>query len=229
MMRCPALDNVWRAIVVGAAFQWWRVEGCVKRVALGTLVALVAASAASAADLRREPYVAAPYSAFSWAGYYLGANLGYQWATFSNSNVDPKGILGGVQTGYNWQTGQFVYGVEADWQASGANDTFAAFKFSNPWFGTVRGRFGYAMDNVLFYGTGGLAYGSTRVALLGSSESRTSAGWTVGAGAEVGLTDHWSVKAEYLFFDLGEERYGLTGLNHDLRSNLFRLGVNFRF
>ena len=64
-----------------------------------------------------------------------------------------------VSSAYNWQSGQFVYGVEADLQASGADDTFAAYKFSNPWFGTVRGRVGYAFNNILLYGTLGLAFG----------------------------------------------------------------------
>ena len=71
----------------------------------------------------------------------------------------PSGFAGGVQAGYNWQSGPWVFGIEGDLQASGADDTFAPWKFSNPWFGTVRGRVGYAFNNVLFYGTGGLAFG----------------------------------------------------------------------
>jgi outer membrane immunogenic protein len=61
-----------------------------------------------------------------------------------------------VQGGYNMQFGQFVFGGEADLGASGASDTFASWRFSNPWFGTVRGRDGVALDNILFYGTLGL-------------------------------------------------------------------------
>ena len=51
----------------------------------------------------------APYSAFSWAGPYFGANVGYQWGSVANSGADPHGFLGGLQLGYNWQSGQFVY------------------------------------------------------------------------------------------------------------------------
>ena len=58
------------------------------------------------------------------------------------------------------QFGQFVFGAETDLQVSGADDTFASWKFSNPWFGTLRGRAGVAMNNVMFYGTLGLAYGT---------------------------------------------------------------------
>jgi outer membrane immunogenic protein len=137
--------------------------------------------------------------------------------------------MGGGQVGYNWQSGVFVFGVEADIQASGANDTFAAYKFSNPWFGTLRGRAGYAMNNVLFYGTGGLAYGGARVELGPFSETQSHLGWTVGAGVEVGLTPNWSAKAEYLYVRLEDRGYVLTGLNNGFQSNIFRLGVNYRF
>ena len=65
-----------------------------------------------------------------------------------------------MQAGYNGQFGQFVFGGETDLQVSDADDTFAPWKFSNPWFGTLRARAGFAMSNVLFYGTVGLAYGT---------------------------------------------------------------------
>ena len=64
-------------------------------------------------------------------------------ARVTNNPTRPSGVAGGVQGGYNWQSGQFVFGGEADLQISGADDTFAPWKFSNPWFGTVRGRAGY--------------------------------------------------------------------------------------
>ena len=132
------------------------------------IAAAIITTPASAADLYgRAPgpaYAAAPFSGYNWNGAYVGANLGYQWGKVVNwGNAAPSGVMGGGQVGYNWQSGWFVFGVEADIQASGANDTFAAYKFSNPWFGTLRGRAGYAMNNVLFYGTGGLAYGGARV------------------------------------------------------------------
>src|SRR5688572_27785665 len=107
---------------------------------------------AIAADVR-QPYGPSPYfspapigGAPFWSGGYAGANFGYQWGRFTSSPLDPRGINGGVQAGYNWQTGQFVLGGEVDAQLSGAEDTFAACKFSNPWFGTARGRIGYAMN-----------------------------------------------------------------------------------
>jgi outer membrane immunogenic protein len=199
-------------------------SGCVIAAALGSLAALPAC----AADISRSYPAPAPYSAFSWAGLYLGANVGYQWGSVANSNTDPHGVLGGLQLGYNWQYGNFVYGLETDAQLSNANDT-SGIKFSNPWFGTTRGKLGYAFNNMLFYGTGGLAYGSTKAEWAGVSESHAHFGWTVGAGAEVGLTPNWSAKVEYLFVNLADERYALTGLDHDFASSLLRFGFNFRF
>ncbi len=77
-------------------------------------------------------------SGYSWQGPYVGANLGYQWG-IGNNSANPSGVAGGVQAGYNVQRSQFVFGGETDLQVSGANDTFAPWKFSNPWFGTLRG------------------------------------------------------------------------------------------
>src|SRR5437763_1286038 len=86
------------------------------------------------------------------------AHTGAAGGAADNNPTKPSGFAGGVQAGYNWQqNGPWVFGIEGDIQASGAEQTFAPWKFSNPWFGTLRGRAGYALNNVLFYGTGGLA------------------------------------------------------------------------
>ncbi len=205
-----------------------------KKTALGVMLAFaVSASAAVAADIPRRTYAPAPYASvpavYSWMGPYVGANLGYQWGETSNNPTEPSGIFGGLQAGYNWQTGQFVFGVETDIQLSSADDVFAPWKFANPWFGTARARAGIAMNNILFFGTGGLAYGGLRADNLGLSETRTGAGWTVGAGMEVGLTPNWSAKVEYLYIDLTDRSFSVTGTNNGLESNLLRFGVNYRF
>lgn len=193
------------------------------------VAAAVGCAPASAADIARSYPAPAPYSAFSWAGAYFGANVGYQWGSVANSGADPHGFLGGLQLGYNWQNGNVVYGLETDAQLTGANDTSAGVKFSNPWFGTTRGRVGLAVNNMLFYGTGGLAYGGSRAEFGGVSETHSHFGWTVGAGVEVGFTPNWSAKVEYLFVNLADERYALTGLDHDFANSLLRFGFNFRF
>lgn len=197
------------------------------------LAVAIATASAQAADLPRgqyRPYAPPPAMAvYSWMGPYLGANLGYQWGETTNNPTEPSGIAGGLQAGYNFQTGQFVFGGEADIQLSGAEDTFAPWKFSNPWFGTVRGRAGVAMNNILFYATGGLAYGNLRGEVGGLSENRTGLGWTAGLGMEVGLTQNWSAKVEYLYVDLTDRSYTVTRTDNGLESNLLRFGVNYRF
>ena len=202
-------------------------------LAAAALVAAMWTVSASAADLRygsRAPYtVNQPLNAYSWAGPYLGANLGYAWGSVHNNPTKPSGFVGGVQAGYNWQTGPWVFGAEGDIQATGANDTFAPWKFSNPWFGTVRGRVGYAFNNIMFFGTGGLAFGELRGETFGLSESHTRAGWTVGAGTEFGLTQNLSAKIEYLYVDLANSNFTITGMSNGYRFGLLRAGVNYRF
>ena len=196
--------------------------------AIATLA--VAPGASTAADL--VPYGRpAPARGTFWQGPYLGANIGYQWGSVSNAGNDPSGAMGGIQGGYNWQIGQFVFGGETDLQMSDADDRFAGWKFSNPWFGTLRGRAGYAMNNILLYGTVGLAYGTLRAQDLASGieESRTTFGWAAGGGIEVALTGNWSAKAEYLYVDLNDRSFNLTGNDHGLASSLLRFGVNYRF
>jgi outer membrane immunogenic protein len=193
----------------------------------------VGLTSAHAADMNygsRAPYtVNQPLNAFSWAGPYLGGNLGYGWGTVDNNLAKPSGLLGGVQAGYNWQSGPLVYGVEGDLQITGAEDTFAPWKFSNPWFGTARGRVGYAFNNVLIYATGGLAFGSLRAETFGLSESHTNAGWTAGVGGEFGIAQNWTAKVEYLYVDLANSRFTITGQNNGYQFGLIRAGVNYHF
>ncbi len=134
-----------------------------------------------------------------------------------------------MQAGYNWQTGPWVFGVEGDIQATGADDTFAPWKFSTPWFGTVRGRGGYAFNNIFFYGTAGLAFGELRGQTFGLTESNTNFGFTAGVGAEFGLTQTWSAKVEYLYVDLANSNFVVTGASNGYRFGTLRAGVNYHF
>jgi len=193
---------------------------------------MVSAQAADLPYRSRQPYtVNQPLNGYSWAGPYLGGTLGYEWGNVSNTGAKPSGIAGGVTGGYNWQSGNIVFGLEGDMQGTGANDRFANYKFSNPWFGTVRGRIGYAFNNVLIYGTGGLAFGSleTESLITGLQQSKTSAGYTVGVGAEVGIYQNWTAKIEYLYVNLSSNDYALTGTKNGLDFGTVRLGVNYHF
>jgi outer membrane immunogenic protein len=201
---------------------------------LPALIAAVWTVSAQGADFynrpRMAPMTAGPtYNADSWAGPYLGANIGYAWGSVDNNPTKPSGFVGGAQAGYNFQQTQWVFGVEGDIQATGADDTFAPWKFSNPWFGTVRGRVGYAFHNILLYGTGGLAFGDLRGETFGLSESHTTAGWTAGVGAEFGFNRNWSAKVEYLYVDLADSRFSITGASNGYQFGTVRAGVNYHF
>jgi outer membrane immunogenic protein len=206
--------------------------GAVIGTAVATVSVLALPGAAAAADFPASRYYTAPapYAAFSWAGPYIGGTIGYEWGEVDNNPTRPSGVAGGAEAGFNWQHGNFVYGAEADINLSGADDTFAPWQFSNPWFGTVRGRAGVAINNVLVYGTAGLAYGGLTANTVGNlSENHTGFGWVAGGGVEVGFTQNWSAKAEWLYMDLADHNFSVTGTNNGLEANLLRLGVNYHF
>ena len=185
---------------------------------------------ASAAGLASTDYYApVRYLTFNWAGPYAGATLGYEWGSVDNNPTSPKGVAGGLDAGFNWQSGSFVYGGETEISFPAAEDTFAPWQFSNPWFGTLRGRAGIAFNNVLLFGTAGLAYGEMTAITSGNSESHRSLGWVAGLGAELSFAQHWSAKAEWIYFDLDDRHFSATTANKGLAANLVRLGLNYRF
>ena len=202
----------------------------------------VSAQAADIPYYGARPPAYAPYTVpqqldcYSWAGPYLGGNLGYAWGSVDNNRAKPSGFVGGVQAGYNWQPSpSWVFGVEGDIQVTGADETFAPWKFSNPWFGTVRGRAGYAFSNILVYGTAGLAFGELRGETFGRSEGHGNAGWTAGVGAEFGFGQTgltrggWSAKVEYLYVDLANTNFTITGVPIGYRFGTLRAGINYHF
>lgn len=195
----------------------------------GLGLAAVLATPAAAADLAYKApaaaYAVAPV--FTWTGFYLGANAGYGWGEADYSS-DIDGFAGGIQAGYNYQlSGPIVIGVEADIQYS----NIGSGVFELDYFGTVRARAGFAVDQFLLFGTAGFAYGRGTYELAGLSNDQTNMGWTVGAGAEYAIDMNWSVKAEYLYMDLGSETYATVGgpIEVGLTSNIVRAGVNYRF
>jgi outer membrane immunogenic protein len=225
-----------------------------KRILLasaGLFVLAGSIGAADAADLSRPPppplYKAAPYvPVYNWTGLYAGINGGYGWGT-SNwsalpSNLKPNGGLVGGQIGYNWQFGQFVYGLEgdADWADFRGNSGIAGCglgvcQTKSDYLATVRGRLGYAIDRFLPYVTGGLAVGDIRTTspLVGGVDT-TNAGWTVGGGVEFALSGPWTAKVEYLHVDLGNTSCGTScgfpaGNTVSLKEDIVRGGINYRF
>ena len=166
-----------------------------------------------------------------------------------NIPLNSNGFIGGGQIGYNYQTGRMVLGIETDIQASnqsnsatwnvpGVGDLTVGHKI--PYFGTIRGRLGYAFTCgcVMAYGTLGLAYGAYEpyATALGVTVSQTytnSSTFVGGVGVEWMVAPQWSVKLEGLYFDTGNVG-GLTlpvvGTIHArLRDAIMRVGVNYHF
>lgn len=203
---------------------------------LGLALTGAGALPASAADMGRGGYLDGPvYAAVvNWSGFYGGVNVG-GGATANGGLLSPSGAFGGGQIGYNWQGmfglgGRWVIGVEADLQGSGIDDSAFGVKSSLNWFGTVRGRIGYAFGPTLIYGTGGFAFGE--VENIGVTETQT--GYVLGAGVEYKFNPSWSIKGEYQFISLDASDLsgaGPLGLTSGDRSevNTFRVGLNYHF
>ncbi len=164
----------------------------------------------------------------------MGVHGGYGWS--DSQGLDLKGGFGGGQAGYNYQINNFVWGIEGD--IAGADisetDTFGplSVKVSFDTLASLRGRFGVAYGNALFYGTAGAGWGHFKVSAsafgLTASDSVTLSGWTVGAGIEYAFVPNWSAKVEYLHYGFGSENFvGIpTG---DLDVNTIKAGINYRF
>lgn len=212
-----------------------------KKVLLASACLFALTGAASAADLAARPYTKAPVavaSVYNWTGFYLGIVGGGAW---ENGSGDPKmkgGFVGGT-AGYNWQTGNVVFGLEADgtWADVSASATVLpgmTLSSKTDAMGTVRGRIGWAVNNVLFYGTGGYAWIDNKITAtalgLSVSDSKFHSGWTVGAGVEAFFAPQWSVKGEYLYRSLGGETYFSGTLpTGTLNFHTVQVGVNYHF
>jgi outer membrane immunogenic protein len=211
-------------------------------------LALAAAAPASAADLPRGsvPYRAPAYLAgYNWTGFYLGINGGGAWGSSDWNGLgvgnSPSGGLIGGTIGFNWQGAgsPWVFGLEGDIAWTGIGDStactvLATCETKNNWFGTARGRVGYAFDRIMPYATGGIAFGdieANRIGFLGASD--TNVGWTIGVGVEGAIAPNWTVKVEYLYADIGDIACTAAACgvatNVDLQVNILRAGVNYRF
>jgi outer membrane immunogenic protein len=189
-----------------------RTSFSVTSTAMLTAMALLADSA-NAADLSMPMRASPPLLAFSWTGFYIGADVGYAWGkdttteyvtatnTFTgfNPTYNINSAVGGLYAGYNYQIGSAVLGIESDIEATNIRGGFidpvvgGAGTTQLEWQGSLRGRLGFTADKVLFYGTGGLAFADishTYTNLLTGIAETTSGlrtGWTAGAGIEVAL------------------------------------------
>jgi outer membrane immunogenic protein len=263
-----------------------------KRLIAGAALTAFMATAAQAADFPITPAYGGPIivPAYRWSGFYLGANAGGHFGndkitttttpilaftpadavaidSASPTTLNPKGFIGGLQGGYNWQFNQIVVGfeVDANWMSGTANRTLplnlptpipneSMFNQTNAAFLlTARPRVGWVWDRALLYVTGGYAMGNvkfndffnTRVAFgpltFGTVTTAHMSGWTAGLGFEYGLSEAWTVKAEYLYVDLGTASVtsafsagtfnagDTLTYNHKYTDNVARVGLNYRF
>lgn len=218
-----------------------------------------------------------PVPVWNWTGFYIGPNVGFGWSslaftgfnTFGGiplptfaSTTPGSGFFAGGQAGFNYEFwSNWVVGIEADGEWSNINGTSTltagAISSTNTSkladFGTVRGRLGYAFNNVLLYGTGGWAWGNgtttstiTSPFSVTASSSAFLSGWAAGGGIEWGFLPNWTVKLEYLYLQFG----GIPGtfnfgnvnvcdtpcvqplVGHataSLSLNTVRIGVNYLF
>lgn len=232
-----------------------------KKILLGTaaILAIAAATPAAAADMAaRMPTKAPPMMApiFNWTGFYIGVNGGYgsgrnNWTIVgggpNEGSFNFDGATVGGQIGYNWQVGQWVFGLEAqgnwaDFSGSRVSLAFPAFRNSTnvDAFGLFTGKLGYAFDNVMIYAKGGAAvqaidYTSTLIATGASSTTgNTRWGATVGAGIEYAFNPNWSVGFEYNHIFATNSNVTFTGVAAStdrirLDTDLFTGRINYRF
>jgi len=244
----------------------------IKRQLLATVSCLALTGAASAADMRAPVPVKAPPPAVVtqiWAGPYIGINGGAVWhrlqtdttvidlaGPFDSARISTTGGTFGGQVGYNWQSQNFVYGLEADmnWVGGKGSDSHIAnngigfpvvhtTKLS--WLATVRARGGVVFGPNLLFVTGGLAVGGVKNAWTFPPPTTcpanpgcelpdhdTKVGWTAGGGFERFIASNLTVKAEALYVDLRRTVTDLSGRYTSRFKNtavIGRLGLNLKW
>jgi outer membrane immunogenic protein len=221
-------------------------------VAAASMLIGFAVTGARAADVVAEPV------AHDWSGLYIGAHVGYGEVYMDGcvdcddpdgrldaSDLDLNGIVGGGQIGYNYQMDSLVLGVEADFTWTGfdddANEPSGAFgKVSGDvdYLASIRARAGFAMDDVLIYATGGIAFIDASIETdqngLHDGDDFNDVGGVVGGGAEFAVTDSISLRAEglYYFFDDDVDAGDWADANPGEKFELddafvVRVGINF--
>jgi len=212
---------------------------------------------------------------YNWTGLFVGGTFGYgigrNDSTFvvpaTNAEalfLSPRGFDGGGIVGYNWQFGSWVVGLDADVQASTGSGYLTCVAVCNgagattidqrlSWFGTARGRLGYAVGPALFYATGGAAFGEVKESfaqmaagtIVSPSFSHSKSGFAVGGGIENKLDifgllgPNWTTRTEYLYVDLGSVRDTVVNpavaggtaqlLTSNLHEHVWRTVVSYKF
>ena len=225
----------------------FRRRQCRKLFLAGIAAAGLLSGSALASDLPiKAPVYTAPIAPppYNWSGPYVGANFGGGW---SNGSLNIPGnnlygglseFIGGVQAGYNFQAGHFLFGVEGEFGGAGfAHPVLPAPTLGyvdQHWIGTVAGRIGLVNDRWLLFAKlgGGWVNSNATLNLPGTvwNGSSTSSGWLAGAGIEYGFKSHWTVKLEYDYLGLSNwnsPTVPSVALNRDLQ--MVKAGINYKF
>ena len=194
-------------------------------------------------------------------GYNSFSNLDNLDTTGKRWGYDESGLVAGGQVGYNYQWKWLVLGIEGEGgymnlhgsglepdRFVGRNDVRG--KSDSDFFTTIRGRIGFAFGHWLFYGTGGgigvnwdtrvvdnCDTGNCGLGLIDAHKQEFDWGWTGGGGIEYMFGCHWSLKAEYLRYEVDKQRFtafwSLTGINYrfdgNTEGNILRAGLNYKF
>lgn len=232
----------------------------IKYILIASTVSFLAVSSAHAADVihAEEPVPVFTAPAFSWTGAYIGGQVGYGWGKSQfafdggSEKFKPNGFLGGLYAGYNFGVGSnAILGIDADityndLSEGGASiDEASGFTESLEsklrWSGAVRARLGYAVDRVMPYIAGGVAFGNIKNTYtqafpdtgIQSSLSETRTGWTAGAGVDYAVTDNVIMRLEYRYTDYGRKTFdtdiGDVSFRNKFKTNEVRLGVAYKF
>jgi outer membrane immunogenic protein len=178
---------------------------------------------------------------------------GYAWGDKDVVNADPEGsdeiassysvdgLLLGIESGWNWQSGDFVAGIEGDLSWMDV-DGDGIYEESDPiatdinFLATLTGRLGIARDRVLFYVEGGGAWADEDHTFKNEfGVSRDEWGWLVGAGMAYAINDRWSGKIEYNYIDFGSFNVGfdeggeIEEIDFDQVVHTIKVGLDYNF
>jgi outer membrane immunogenic protein len=225
----------------------WQIGYLAMKLFLSSIAAVLGTiGAAYAADLpmpvSAPPPMTEPVAATNWDGFYVGGHIGYGpgEATIlgdsedNSGPIDFSGFFGGVQAGYNFTAGGFVFGIQGDVSKTSESGS-RTFDYDDPvvtlneeihplaegdgtysytdnlnWTGAVTGKIGYAFDNFLPYALGGVAFASNTITYSdsGIASTQTQTGYVIGAGLEAMLGSNLSAFGEYRYADYGNANYG---------------------
>jgi outer membrane immunogenic protein len=232
---------------------------------------VLSSGSVAAADIDYAPVE----EAFSWSGFYIGAHIGGAWgdvdvlelddeageynAAGNSWGYDADGVFGGAQIGVNWQPSSLLLGIEADIgllgidgdapdPASPGLDTISSV--DGGFYATVTGRVGLAMDRLLIYGKGGVAFADLGAeindscslapcgpATISANDDGIETGWTAGGGVEWAFTERMSAKLEYLFMSFDDVKVSgiapgfvdIDSWEHDVDLHTVKFGINWHF